>query len=119
MKMLVDTNFYNRATYCTSQMGAIYIEYSVEWCPLEVCNMAVSIDYFPYARHQHDLHVVSHFDIMTNHVVSISIYFIDKETNIESLNYLPMVTQLVSCRSRIQTQNYLSPKLILLIVSLS
>ena len=62
-------------------MGAIYIEYSVEWCPLEVCNMAVSIDYFPYARHQNDLHVVSHFDIMTNHVVGISIYFIDKETN--------------------------------------
>lgn len=43
--------------------------------------MAVSIDYFPYARHQPDLHVVSHFDIMTNHMVGISIHFIDKETN--------------------------------------
>ena len=49
--------------------------------PPEVCNMIVSIKYFPYARYQHDLHVASHFNITTNHVVGNSICFVDQETN--------------------------------------
>lgn len=32
-KLLVESNFSMRATYDTTQMGAIYREYSVEWCP--------------------------------------------------------------------------------------
>lgn len=49
--------------------------------PPEVCNMIVSIKYFPYARYQHDLHAASHFNITTNHVVGNSICFVDQETN--------------------------------------
>lgn len=49
--------------------------------------MAISMEYFPYARHQSDLHAISHFIIMSNHVVGISIFvsWIRKPMGIESL----------------------------------
>lgn len=55
--------------------------------PPEVYNMAISMEYFPYARHQSDLHAISHFIIMSNHVVGISIFvsWIRKPMGIESL----------------------------------
>lgn len=83
--------------------------------------MALPIEDCPYARDQNDLHAASHFIIMTNHGVgiSVSVLQIRKSMDIESLRDLPIVTQLVSCRSRIQTQNYLSSKLTLLTISLS
>lgn len=49
--------------------------------------MAVSMEYFPYAKDQSDLQEISHFLIKSNHVVGISIFVsqIRKPMGIESL----------------------------------
>lgn len=120
--MSIDTNFCFRATYWIPQRDAIHIEHTMSSTPSpEVCNKAVSIEYFPYSRHQNDFHAVSHFIIMTNHVVGIGTFLLQlrKPMDNESLNDLLAVTQLVNCRSRIQTSGYLSPALMLLTISLS
>lgn len=82
--------------------------------------MALSIEHFLYARHQNNLCAVSHF-IVTNCVtgISMSVLRTRKPVGIESLKVFSTVTQLVSCRRRIQTQDCLSAKLMLLTISLA